>query len=675
MAAVNFTDGLFQAQDDNGRPLIGGRLYTYQNGTTTPAVTYTDQAGTQPNTNPVILDARGEATVFLLPDQLYTFVLKDRNDALIWSMDGVSGITSSVEFGQFKTDLAGPDGGNLVGLQRPGPGSVTRDAKSYFLSQSPQPQDKGGKPEAGFDNTAALDALYAGMPDAVDYPAGTYEVTGNFPRLNIPHTGPGAWKIIDGVDSQTVYVDSNETHGPATVYVDPVNGSDTDNHGLSRSYPFKTLQRAFDSLPLNINHQQTIVQMGGVCNTSSRAAASMPRPAILYTQGKNISPRTDSSGGNVRGMVVFKGESSAILETNPVAGYPYGIYGATREIGVQDLEIRPAASGITQALVTANRNAYFFLQGVNVNSAAGAAAALGVVCESGGFAEIINSTLAGATGYDLVVYAGSGASVARPGGVGTLGKALVSGDCDIAVGGRLTGNSLVGAGGRLSLTGKTSARVLVSGDINVDPGGVISGVYADITGNIVGRGTDMRLSSCGWSKTITALGGTLRLDASKSYVAPATMSEVASPLVVRDGAEVVPDPSTEIRNNANVLVSQDYGRQVVAPNANGYVIPITLEEKVTTMTLNAAGANRTGCTLGAVQGIFPGSRAPDGAVLIVGCAAGGSFSTQIIEGSTAIIPGGGITIGVSSTNYSGATFQYASDVDRWRLVGVGLQFP
>lgn len=102
MAAVNFTDGLFQAQDDNGRPLIGGKLYTYENGTTTPAVTYTDQAGTTPNTNPVVLDARGEAKVYLDPDQLYTFVLKDRNDALVWSLDGVSGVTSSVEFSQFK---------------------------------------------------------------------------------------------------------------------------------------------------------------------------------------------------------------------------------------------------------------------------------------------------------------------------------------------------------------------------------------------------------------------------------------------------------------------------------------------------------------------------------------------------------------------------------------------
>ena len=54
-----------QAYFDNaGDPLAGGRLYTYAAGTSTPLATYSDQAGAVPNTNPVVLDARGEATVF-----------------------------------------------------------------------------------------------------------------------------------------------------------------------------------------------------------------------------------------------------------------------------------------------------------------------------------------------------------------------------------------------------------------------------------------------------------------------------------------------------------------------------------------------------------------------------------------------------------------------------------
>jgi len=46
-----------QFLDANGNPLSGGKVYTYAAGTTTPLVTYTDESGTTPNTNPVILAA------------------------------------------------------------------------------------------------------------------------------------------------------------------------------------------------------------------------------------------------------------------------------------------------------------------------------------------------------------------------------------------------------------------------------------------------------------------------------------------------------------------------------------------------------------------------------------------------------------------------------------------
>ena len=47
--------------DLNGAPLSGGKLYTYAAGTTTPLASYTDSTGNIANTNPIILDIRGEA--------------------------------------------------------------------------------------------------------------------------------------------------------------------------------------------------------------------------------------------------------------------------------------------------------------------------------------------------------------------------------------------------------------------------------------------------------------------------------------------------------------------------------------------------------------------------------------------------------------------------------------
>jgi hypothetical protein len=81
----------FSAIDSNGRPLVGGLLYTYINTTTTPQATYQDAAGLAANTNPIILDARGEAVIFLTDGVTYTFELRDSNGALVWTQDDIIG--------------------------------------------------------------------------------------------------------------------------------------------------------------------------------------------------------------------------------------------------------------------------------------------------------------------------------------------------------------------------------------------------------------------------------------------------------------------------------------------------------------------------------------------------------------------------------------------------------
>lgn len=94
--------------DANGLPLVGGKFYSYEAGTTTPLATYTDQAATTPNTNPIILDANGEATIFITSGVQYKFMLTDADDVLIWSADNVSGVGFSGILGT--GDVAGPSG-------------------------------------------------------------------------------------------------------------------------------------------------------------------------------------------------------------------------------------------------------------------------------------------------------------------------------------------------------------------------------------------------------------------------------------------------------------------------------------------------------------------------------------------------------------------------------------
>lgn len=103
--------------DANGVPLVGGQLFSYIAGSTTPLTTYTDSTGATPNTNPVVLDANGEADVWLGSAQ-YKFVLEDANSVVQWTVDNVDGTgsggnstaawaTHSVSDGQSATALTG----------------------------------------------------------------------------------------------------------------------------------------------------------------------------------------------------------------------------------------------------------------------------------------------------------------------------------------------------------------------------------------------------------------------------------------------------------------------------------------------------------------------------------------------------------------------------------------
>lgn len=74
--------------DATGTPLAGGLVYTYAAGTTTPQATYTDSTALVSNANPVVLDAKGEADIWISGN--YKVVLKDANGVQQWSEDNVA---------------------------------------------------------------------------------------------------------------------------------------------------------------------------------------------------------------------------------------------------------------------------------------------------------------------------------------------------------------------------------------------------------------------------------------------------------------------------------------------------------------------------------------------------------------------------------------------------------
>lgn len=82
----------------NGEPLVGGKIYTYEAGTTTPVATYVDAGGVTQNTNPIILDSRGMCNIWLLSTASYKYVVTDANDVLQFTTDNIGVTLTTASF-------------------------------------------------------------------------------------------------------------------------------------------------------------------------------------------------------------------------------------------------------------------------------------------------------------------------------------------------------------------------------------------------------------------------------------------------------------------------------------------------------------------------------------------------------------------------------------------------
>lgn len=95
----NYLSPVFNEQTFNasGSPLVGGQIETYIAGTSTPLASYTTQNGTTQQSNPIILNSRGEPTnpIWLGSGLLYKFILKDAVGVSLRTIDNVGGVNDS----------------------------------------------------------------------------------------------------------------------------------------------------------------------------------------------------------------------------------------------------------------------------------------------------------------------------------------------------------------------------------------------------------------------------------------------------------------------------------------------------------------------------------------------------------------------------------------------------
>lgn len=163
--------------DNNAKPVAGGFLYFYELGTTTPKLTWSDEALTIPNPNPVPLDGAGRANNKIWIKGSYSVLLTDNLGAMIWTRDVNDGSVGNsafptLEAGKFLTN----------------DGSVVQWAE---ILQLPDPTGADGKVPVASGGVYVLQAFpnYPTVPVVTDNSVKTGNILQQWGAGSIPASG------------------------------------------------------------------------------------------------------------------------------------------------------------------------------------------------------------------------------------------------------------------------------------------------------------------------------------------------------------------------------------------------------------------------------------------------------------------------------------------------------
>ena len=189
----------FRAVDPNtGAALVGGKLYSYEPGTSTPKATYTSQAGSVANPNPTELDGNGEANIWLGPGG-YKFKLTDAFDVELWTIDNIQ----VADVGAFSS-LAVTGATTLAAVTASGQitSTVTTGTAPLVISSTTKVANLNAD-KLGGKNWAAPDPIGSGTPAAGQFT--TLEASGDVtPKANVSQESANAGKWIRGQISEEI---------------------------------------------------------------------------------------------------------------------------------------------------------------------------------------------------------------------------------------------------------------------------------------------------------------------------------------------------------------------------------------------------------------------------------------------------------------------------------------
>ena len=316
--------------DNNGVPLAGGLLSTYAAGTTTPAYTYTTNAGTVQNPLTIVLDASGRVPneIWLISGSTYKFTLTDANANLIFTKDNIPG---SNDYSSIYTALASTSstsqGAALIGFKQANASGYLSGATARTVQTKLQEvvsvQDFGADPTGANDSTTAFTSALATGLD-VFVPNGTYKITSTLTMVT-------AWQSLYGQGQFSILNFTFATSQPGITLLNDGTSSDAEKATI-KNLRLNGVSNC--SAVINLKANQVYITNNYITNATSGGHGIYmvnlsTSGTLVYDFGANIFFNYIYGSGTTGGYGIRLGEGNgapAFICNNNIGGFDTLIY-------------------------------------------------------------------------------------------------------------------------------------------------------------------------------------------------------------------------------------------------------------------------------------------------------------------------------------------------------------
>jgi hypothetical protein len=290
--------------DDDGNPLAFGHVWSYAAGTSTPQATYRSANSGLPNPNPVQLNSRGEAPIWLNPTLAYKLNVTDRRGRQIegWPVDDIRG-------GLYPSSSLLPELTNVHTL-----GNSTSSWKNVYL---------GPAGANAFDPPSGNIGYYARTP--AEIAASVAPVNYAYPPLDVRRYGADPIGANDSTDAwnSLLLVMSNASGAAAVIPPGTYKVSSTLNPVLTASSVANVTQHGLTLIAYGAVIDFT-AESGYALDLSSPNSTSGYYGPLVRISGLNIKLSPANTGGGIR----LNDISNAVLEDCKVNGTAAGCQAA-----------------------------------------------------------------------------------------------------------------------------------------------------------------------------------------------------------------------------------------------------------------------------------------------------------------------------------------------------------